>query len=688
MIWRPECPRASKPKLMDNPLLNLTELPRFSAIEPAHVEPALDRILADNRRCIESVIAAKGNGFDEVVAPLEAIDHALSRVWSPVGHLNAVVNTPELREAYNRCLPKLSAYATEIKQNVALFESFRRVAGDDGLLDPAQNKIIDNALRDFRLAGVDLAAAEKARFKAIMEELSTLQARFEENLLDATNAWSKHLTDEAGLAGLPEGIRDRARETAENRGKEGWLFALDFPTYHSVLTYSDDRALRREFYEAWVTRASDQGPHAGRWDNTPIMIQILALRHEAATLLGFPDFAEYSLATKMAGSVDEVVGFLEEIAAPSRPAAQKELDEVAAIADATLEAWDIAYYSERQRQERFDISDEALRPWFPAERVLDGMFRLAESLFGVGIAPGDPPDRWHDDVGYYEITDESGLRGSFYVDLYARSSKRGGAWMDDCVGRARLNGTVNQPVAFLVCNFMPASGDRPPLLTHDEVVTLFHEFGHTLHHLLTRIDYPSVSGINGVAWDAVELPSQFLENFAWEPEVLPLISAHHETGEPLPRELLDKLLDSRQFQAGMQMVRQLEFALFDIRVHSLGTPPDEDDIAAILRSVRERVAVVNYPSFNRFPNGFSHIFGGGYAAGYYSYKWAEVLSADAFGAFDESERALNPELGRHFLHSILEVGGSVDAMDAFIKFRGRRPSADALLAQAGILRDD
>ena len=672
---------------MDNPLLDHSTLPRFAAISPEHVEPALDELLAANRRVVEQVTGAGGATWDSVVAPLEAMDHRLGRMWAPVGHLNAVVNTPELRAAYNRCLPKLSAYGTELKQNEALFAAFRRVAEGHGSLDPAQRKVLEHALRDFRLAGVALSGEEKARFKGLMEELATLQARFEENLLDATHAWKKHVLEEARLAGLPPGLVDRAREAATAENLEGWLFTLDFPSYHGVLTHAEDRELRREFYEAWVTRASDRGPHAGRWDNTPVMERILTLRHEASTLLGFANYAEYSLATKMAGSPAEVIAFLDELATPSRPAAQRELAEVVELAGRPLEAWDIPFYSERLRRDRFAISDETLRPWFPTERVLAGLFRLTETLFDIEIRQAQPPDSWHRDVGYYEIVDGEGLRGSFYVDLYARSRKRGGAWMDDCVGRARLDDEVHRPVAFLVCNFMPASGKRPPLLTHDEVVTLFHEFGHTLHHLLTRIDYPSVSGINGVAWDAVELPSQFLENFAWEPEVLPMISGHYDTGEPLPQDLLERLLESRQFQTAMQMVRQLEFAMFDFHLHSAPLPPDGQGMESILADVRSRVAVVDYPDFNRFAHGFSHIFGGGYAAGYYSYKWAEVLSADAYEAFADADRVVDPALGQRFLRHVLEVGGSVDAMDAFIAFRGRRPTPEALLRQAGILGD-
>jgi oligopeptidase A len=614
---------------------------------------------------------------------MEQMEHRLSRVWAPVGHLNAVMNSDSLREAYNECLPRLSEYSTTVGQNEELFRAYEAVAASPQELDPAQRKVIEHALRDFRLAGVDLPPEQKLRFKAIMQELSTLQARFEENLLDATNAWSRQVPDKSELAGLPEGVMDLARVAAGEKKQDGWLFKLDFPTYHAVMTHADNRALRWEFYEAWVTRASELGPDGGRWDNTPVMDDILRLRHEAAVMLGFDCFAQYSLATKMAGSVDEVLGFLNKLADASHDKAVEELDELRKQVDAALEAWDVAYYSERLRKERFDISDEELRPYFPVERVIAGMLDTASRLFGIEIRQSQPPDRWHPDVEYYELHDQSGLRGSFYVDLYARGRKRGGAWMDDCVGRARTRHGIDLPVAFLVCNFMPASGGRPPLLTHDEVVTLFHEFGHTLHHLLTRIDFPSVSGINGVAWDAVELPSQFFENFAWRPEVLPLISGHYESGDPLPEAMLERLISCRKFQTGMHMVRQLEFALFDLTIHSADHAMSNEEVAETLKKVRRKVSVVPCPDFNRFANGFSHVFGGGYAAGYYSYKWAEVLSADAFSAFEETD-ILDRETGRRFMESVLEVGGSVDAMDAFIAFRGREPRPDALLRLSGI----
>ncbi|MGI9265644.1 MAG: M3 family metallopeptidase, partial [Gammaproteobacteria bacterium] len=610
---------------MSNPLLNISQLPRFEEIRAEHVEPAVTSVLNENLRRLDEVANESQPSWETVVAPMEQMDHRLSRVWAPVGHLNAVMNSPSLREAYNECLPQLSDYSTTIGQNEKLFRAYQSVADSSIELSSVQRKVVENALRDFRLAGVDLPAEQKAEFKAIMQELSTLQSKFEENLLDATNAWSRHVDDLSEIEGLPGGVIDRARETATDNDQEGWLFKLDFPTYHAVLTHARNPALRKEFYEAWVTRASEVGPNGGRWDNSPVMESILRLRHKTAVMLGYECFAQYSLATKMAGSVEEVFDFLNRLAEESHDKALAEFRDVGELADTPLEAWDIAFYSERLREARFNISDEELRPYFPIERVVDGMLETASHLFGVEIRQAQPPDRWHPDVEYYELHDQSGLRGSFYVDLYARSRKRGGAWMDDCVSRARTNHGIDHPVAFLVCNFMPASGDRPPLLTHDEVVTLFHEFGHTLHHLLTKIDFPSVSGINGVAWDAVELPSQFFENFAWRPEVLPLISGHFETGAALPESILQRLIDCRKFQCGMQMARQLEFALFDLTIHSADHPMSGAEIEQALLNVRRKVAVVPCPEFNRFANGFSHVFGGGYAAGYYSYKWAEVL---------------------------------------------------------------
>ena len=670
---------------MDNPLLNESGLPAFSRIRPAHVEPAIRGVIEESRRRVEEILAAaEPPRWDNLVAPLEALDHRLARTWAPVGHLNAVQNTEALRQAYNACLPLLSDYSSELGQHEGLFRAFERVLAEEGdALAPGQRKILADALRDFHLAGVALPPGPRERFRAIMQELATLGARFEENLLDATQAWRLEIRDEARLEGLPEGARQRAAQAARARGLDGWVLTLDFPCYHAVMCHALDGELRREMYEAWVTRASELGPTAGRFDNGPVIEAILRLRHEAAGILGFASYAELSLATKMATSVEEVRGFLEDLARRSAAAAARELEAVREFAGKPLEAWDVAFWSERLREHAYEVSDEALRPYFPAERVMAGLFDTASKLFGIHIRPGGEVDTWHPEVGFYRIEDaDGGLLGHLYTDLYAREQKRGGAWMDECVGRARLESQTSLPVAFLVCNFMPPVGGRPGLLSHDEVVTLFHEFGHCLHHLLTRVDWPSAAGINGVAWDAVELPSQFLENFAWHPEVIEQLSAHYQDGAALPRELLERLIASRNFQSAMQMLRQVEFALFDIRLHAHGAT-DVAGVIAELDAVRREVAVVSYPDFNRFAHGFSHIFGGGYAAGYYSYKWAEVLSADAFSLFEE-RGVMDPVAGRRFRECILEVGGSVDPLDAFIAFRGRPPEPGALLRHSGI----
>jgi oligopeptidase A len=684
--------------------MELNELPTFSAIKPETIEPTIRAVLDAHRTAVASLLDANAASWDELVTPLEEMQHSLARTWSPIGHMNGVVNSDELRASYNACLPLLTSWRTELAQNERLYRAYEAIAGREAeRLSRGQRKLIENALRDFRLAGVALPPEQKQRFKSLMEQLATLQSKFDENVLDATNAWTRHVTDIAEIAGLPTPIVDRARVAAQSRDLEGWFFTLDAPNYQAVLMHCGHEGLRREFYTAWVTRASDQGADAGRWDNSSLMQQILQLRREVATMVGFPSFAEYSLATKMASSVAEVRSFLEQLAERSRPVAQREFDELTRFAGRALNAWDVAFYAERLKHERFQLSEEALRPYFPLPRVLSGMFAVAEKLYGVTIRARDGVDLYHPDVQFYDILNEDGaLRGGFYVDLYARPKKRGGAWMDECIGRKRLNGAAALPIAYLVCNFMPPVADqrsrpdrhsphpcgsadqrsRPSLLTHSEVVTMFHEFGHGLHHMLTCVDYPSIAGINGVEWDAVELPSQFMENFAWRPEVLPLISSHVETGEPLPQQELERLLGSRTFQAGMQTVRQLEFALFDLSIHS-GPAPDIAQIMQILHDVRARVAVVKPPAFNRFPHSFQHIFSGGYAAGYYSYKWAEVLAADAFSAFEE-EGVFNPEVSRRFLSSILEQGGSRDAMDAFVEFRGRKPQIEPLLRQLGL----
>jgi len=673
---------------MINPLLDHTGLPQFSRVSPDHVEPAVDSLLEDNLAEIDRLLTAgRPRSWESLIEPLEALEHRLSRTWAPVAHLNAVVNSASLREAYNNCLPKLTRYTTQLGQNENLYHAYEEVRKSAAASDLARTAVLDHALRDFRLSGVALPAEKKARFRDVMERLSSLQAKFEENLLDATNAWSRQIMDEKRLEGIPGSVLDRAREAARKKKLKGWFFNLDFPTFYAVQRHAKDRALREDFYRAWTTRASDAGPDAGRWDNTAVMIEILALRQEAAGLLGYSNYAEYSLATKMARSVDQVMSFLEDLAARCRPAAMAEIAELEALAGHPLAAWDVPFYSEQMRRQRFSISEEELRPYFPADKVLEGLFETARRLFGIHIEQAPLPDTWHDDVRYYQVSDTAGPRGGFYVDLYARQKKRGGAWMDDCIGRARLQDIDDLPVAFLVCNFLPPSGDRPALLTHEEVVTLFHEFGHTLHHLLTRVPYPSVAGINGVAWDAVELPSQFMENYAWQPEVIPMISGHYRDGKALPPQILSRLIESRNFQAAMQMVRQLEFALFDFRIHSADGPIGTAELEAHLQRVRREVAVVSYPEFNRFAHGFSHIFAGGYAAGYYSYKWAEVLSADAFSAFEENG-IFDPTTGQRFLERILEVGGSIEAADAFVAFRGREPSPGALLRQSGIATDN
>jgi oligopeptidase A len=660
------------------------DLPKFSGIRTEQIEPTIRQQLDDNRAQLAALLATGADTWSTLVVPLEEMQHRLSRTWSPVSHMNAVVNNDALRAAYNACLPLLTAWNTDLAQNERLYRAYESILQREGpSLTHPQRKLLENALRDFRLAGVSLPEERKQRFKAVMAELATLQAKFDENVLDATNAWSRHIENPQELTGLLAPIVERAKAAAQAQGREGWLFTLDAPNYLAVMMHAEQEPLRREFYEAWVTRASDRGPLANRWDNGPLMTQILSLRQELAALVGFATYAEYSLATKMASDVTEVREFLQQLATRSRPVAQREYDELTRFAGTRLNAWDVAFHGERLKRERFALSEEALRPYFPLPRVLSGMFRVAELLYGVRIVERQDVDVYHADAHFYDVLDADGSpRAGFFVDPYARAKKRGGAWMDECIGRKRLGSATALPVAYLVCNFMPPVGAKPSLLTHSEVVTMFHEFGHGLHHMLTRIDYPSIAGINGVAWDAVELPSQFMENFAWRPEVLPLISAHIDTGEPLPQAELARLLGSRSFQAGMQTVRQLEFALFDLRIHS-ERPSEIAAIMQILAQVREAIAVVPAPEFNRFAHSFQHIFAGGYAAGYYSYKWAEVLAADAFSAFEE-RGIFNAEVSKRFLTSILERGGSRDAMEAFVEFRGRKPEIEPLLKQLGL----
>jgi oligopeptidase A len=677
---------------MTNPLLEHTSLPAFSRILPEHVVPAVQRILANNRAVIAGLTSpGKTYTWSNLAAVLEDLDDRLNKAWSPVSHLNSVVNSDELRDAYNACLPLLSEYATEIGQNDALYRAYQALSESEEAksFDDAQRKIVDNALRDFRLSGVALPPEQKARYKEIAQDLSRLTSQFQDNLLDATNGWRKHIEDENLLAGIPETAVRLAKQTAEHDALAGWVFNLEFPSYIAVMTYADDRELRREMYWAYCTRASEQGPNAGQWDNGDLMEKILALRHEEAQLLGFHDYAELSLATKMAQSTDSVIGFLEDLSTRSLPVARKDLDELRAYALEqhgleTLESWDIGYYAEKLRQHAYSLSEEELKPYFPAPKVIGGMFAVVDRLYGLKIEQRQGVDVWHPDVGFYEIRDDGGtMRGCFYLDLYARPKKRGGAWMDECITRRRLDSGVQAPVAYLTCNFTPPVDGNPALLRHEEVLTLFHEFGHGLHHMLTRVDHLGVSGIHGVEWDAVELPSQFMENFCWEREALDLISGHYQTGDRIPDTLFDKMIAARNFQSGMAMVRQLEFSLFDFRIHREYDPAQGGRIYPILEEVRKQTAVFTPPAFNRFPHSFSHIFAGGYAAGYYSYKWAEVLSSDAYSLFEE-KGIFHRDTGRAFMEKILERGGSRKAMELFVDFRGREPQIDALLRHNGI----
>ncbi|WP_324013830.1 oligopeptidase A [Aeromonas hydrophila] len=678
---------------MNNPLLTMDSLPPFSQIQPDQVQPAVTQAIADCKQKISDVLAQRDpHTWDSLIAPLEEVNDRLARIWSPVSHLNSVLNSEALRAAHDACLPLLSEFQTYVGQHEGLYQAYRELAESDDfpLLSGAQRKEIQNTLRDFRLSGIGLPAEAQQRYGEIQARLSELASRFSNNVLDATQGWNKLVTDEAELAGLPQSAQAAARQLAELKGKEGWLFTLDIPSYLPVMMYADNRALRAELYEAFTTRASDQGPNAGKWDNSAIMTELLALRRELAQLLGFANYAELSLATKMADKPEQVVNFLTDLAAKSLPQGKAELDEIRAFAaeqhgQGELAAWDLAYYAEKLKQHKFSISDEQLRPYFPASKVVKGLFEVVKRVFGMKVRERLGIDTWHPDVRFYDIFDaEDELRGSFYLDLYAREHKQGGAWMDVCLGRRyRQDGSLQRPVAYLTCNFNGPVDGKPALFTHNEVVTLFHEFGHGIHHMLTRIDVAGVAGINGVAWDAVELPSQFLENWCWESEALAFISGHHETGEPLPADLLEKMLTARNFQAAMQMLRQLEFALFDFRLHQEFDPASADQIPALLDEVRRQVAVMTPPAFNRFQHSFSHIFAGGYAAGYYSYKWAEVLSADAFSRFEE-EGIFNPATGQSFLKNILEKGGSKEPMELFRAFRGREPQVDALLRHSGI----
>lgn len=674
-----------------NPLLSKTAFPAFDQIQVEHILPAVEETLANNRRLVAKLVEQNSATWDNLVQPLEEMHAEMTKMWSPVSHLHSVKDSPELRSAYEASIQLLSEFWTELGQNEALYKAYQSIAQSDAFsaLDHCQQKVITNAIRDFTLAGVGLPPDEKKRYAEIQKRLSELSTSFSNHVLDATQAWHYHSEKEEELSGIPSTALASARATAEAKGLSGWVFTLDFPSYYAIMSYADNRSLRQTFYEAHCTRASELGPNAGDYDNSEVMEEILALRQELANLLGFKHYASYSLATKMADEPQEVVGFLKDLAAQTKPQAEKEYETLSEYAKGlhfpSLEAWDVAYVSEKLKKEQFDISQEALRPYFPIDKVLSGLFEVIQRLYGYTVEERNDLPTWHPDVRVFDLRDASkNLKGHFYLDLYARENKRGGAWMDDCQIQTEFkDGRLELPIAYLTCNFTAPVEDKPGLLTHDEVVTLFHETGHGLHHLLTSMTHPSISGINGVAWDAVELPSQFFENWCWEKEGIALISAHFETGEALPDNTIEKLKASKCFQSGMQMCRQLEFALFDFSIHEQANALSKASIQAALDSVREEVAVVHPPEYNRFQNSFSHIFAGGYAAGYYSYKWAEVLASDAFSVFEE-RGLFDAESGQSFLNAILSQGGSKDAMELFVEFRGRKPSVEPLLRHSGI----
>ncbi|GGN28495.1 MULTISPECIES: oligopeptidase A [Marinomonas] len=674
---------------MSQSVWDATSLPNFTDVDVANIEADLEQLLKRNQEAIDACVSENTHPtWASLVLPLDQLHDDLNNFWSPIGHLNSVKNTPELRAAYNACLPKLTQYYTDLGQNKALYQAYKTLAQSDAAntLTAAQTEALTQTIRDFELSGVGLEGESKKRYGEISQRLSELGSQFGENVLDATQAWSKLITDESELSGLPESALAQAKQMAEAKEKDGWLFTLDFPSYMPVMSYADNAELREEMYRAFATRASDQGGDI-KFNNAPLIDEILALRHEMAHILGFENYAELSVATKMADNGQQVIDFLEDLAKKSKSSAEQDLAQLTAFAKdengvETLNAWDMTYYAEKLRQHKYSISQEELRPYFPMNKVLSGLFHVAQTLFGVDIREEKEFDSYNKNLQLFTISKDGEDIARFYLDPYAREAKRGGAWMDSCRTRRRLSDNRLQlPIAYLVCNFTPPIGNKPALLTHDEVTTLFHEFGHGLHHMLTQVDVSSVSGINGVAWDAVELPSQFMENWCYEPEALAHIAGHYETGEPLPQDLLDKMLAAKNFQSGMQMMRQLEFSLFDFRLHM--EYQKGISVQSVINDVRSKVAVITPPEFNRFQTSFSHIFAGGYAAGYYSYKWAEVLSADAFSKFEE-DGIFNRDTGARFRDTILANGGSRPAAELFAEFRGREPSTDALLRHSGI----
>ena len=673
---------------MSNPLLHFAGLPKFNEVKPEHISPAIDSLLTEGRTLIESLAtSADAPTWNNFALKLEDHSEKLGRAWSQVGHMNAVVNSPELREAYNENLAKLTDYGSDLSQDERLYAKYKAIqaSADFAKLTPTQQTIINHEVRDFKLGGAELPAEQKASFKEVSEALSKLGSKFEENILDNTNDFKHLVKNLADLAGVPEDAIEAAKEAAQADGQEGYLFTLHFPSYMPVLQYADNRNLRETLYRAYATRASEMSKP--EWDNTSLIRDILILKQKEANMLGFKNYAELSLATKMADSPAHVTEFLDTLAKRAKPYAERDMQELTTYAQKLgindMQSWDVAYVSEKLREEKYAFSDQEVKQYFPESNVLAGLFKVTETIFGVQVKKAEAP-LWHEDAAFYQISDTTGKAiAYFYLDLYARNNKRGGAWMDECITRRNKSGVVELPVAFLTCNFSAPVGGKPALFTHDEVITMFHEFGHGLHHMLTQVDEYGVSGIKGVEWDAVELPSQFMENFCWEWEVLRHMTAHVDTGAQLPRELFDKMVAAKNFQAGMQTVRQIEFSLFDMRLHGDFDPNGTQTALDLIEQVRDEVAVVRPPKWNRFPNSFSHIFAGGYAAGYYSYKWAEVLSADAYSLFEELG-VLSAQAGNLFKNEVLAKGGSRPAMESFVAFRGREPSLDALLRHNGM----
>lgn len=678
---------------MDNPLLQEHILPPFDSILPKHIVPAIEQRIDNNLSSINKLLENSGPfTWQNLIEPIEELEDGLNKAWSPVSHMNSVVNSPELREAYQVCIAKLSDYSTKVGQNEKLYQAFAAIkeGSEYQQYSLQQKKVIDNALRDFKLQGVALEKDKKQQFANLSKQLSKLQSDFENNVLDATNGWHLDITDKQQLAGLPEQTIEMAAQTAEQAKVKGWRLGLDFPCYIAVMTYADNQQLRQQMHEAFSTRASQEGPDAGKWDNTQLMDEIIKTRYELAKLLDYKNFSEYSLVKKMAKQPQEVMGFLQDLADKAKPLAAKEFDELQEFAKQNynvdkLNAWDLAYYSDKLKKQLFNISQEDLRPYFPLTKVLSGMFIIIHNLYGMQVKETYDAPLWHNDARFFSVYDkDNNLRGQFYIDLYARANKRGGAWMDEArVRRLLLNKSVQTPVAYVNCNFRAPVGDQEALLTHEDVETLFHEFGHGLHHILTKIDYADISGINGVPWDAVELPSQFFENWCWNDESIKLISSHYQTKKPLPAQTLKNLKAAKNFQSAMGILRQCEFALFDFDLHLNFTGENKPKIQQTLDRVREKYSVVPVPEYNRFQNSFSHIFAGGYAAGYYSYLWAEVLACDAFSLFEE-KGIFDQQTGCNFLQSILEKGGSEEPMELFIHFRGREPSIEPLLQHHGL----